>query len=291
MLYSGLFVLLSAFSGLLRQIVGDRISPAIVLLIASTFTIIYFHIINLKSIKYLYFSCFAQKKRWLFLSFSVAIIWACSLYSPPLIGASLHTFIFFSIVGLVGISVIYIKEKEFFSLYLITLIGLIGLLIIGVSLTLNSKISSEVILGMLLSTIGGIFAFIYSIQSNEFNKLTGASASQILAIRFYLAIILSLLLLIGSESDIHINKLDLLSSILIAIFCFIAPLYYSQKGIESVGPEINAIICSCIPLVTAVFEKLCFNTVQNYLFGVYSFYAFFSILPYLTSSIRKKYFK
>lgn len=280
MFYSWIYVIVNSLSALLRQISGNYLPPSIVLFIGCSIAVIYFHAIQLQKMKEVYYQCWQHKKQWMKISISVAFVWVCAIYSPTMIGASLYTFLFFSIMGALGTLSLYYQSNYKQKSYLISAIGLCLLITMAIGPALTNKhFAAEQIIGIVLACAGGIAGFIYSKQSSEFVKQTSISATQILAIRFYLTIAISIALM-PSHPFVHLSATNLLISLSIGVFSLIIPLYLVQKGIETVGPEMNAIIVSITPFVATIFEELYFHNIDRTLFVICTLYSIFAILPH-----------
>jgi hypothetical protein len=285
MIYCWIYILINAVSALLRQLGGQHFSPAFILLAGSIAAILYFHLINLKTIPYIYKQSLAQKSNWFWLNVSIAITWLCAIYSPAYIGASLYTFIYFAVLGIIG-SIFFIYQKKYYNFsQLISLLGLLSLLCYAIYKN-DINISAYQTIGISLALIGGISGFIYSKQSANFMKTAILSTSQILAVRFFLIIPLCFILipypLIMNMSFLHLNY-----AMFIGIFCLIIPIYFSQKGIEEAGPEINAMLSSGTPLLCATLEQLYFKNLHWQQFLIYILYSIFAVIPYINKTLKK----
>jgi drug/metabolite transporter (DMT)-like permease len=285
MFYSWIYVFVNAFSALLRQISGDFLSPAVVLLFSCCYAVIYFHLINIHKLKAIYNQCWRNKKSWFFLSILAACIWLSAIYSPSYIGASLYTFLFFATYGILGTIHLYRRNTPETVSYVISLLGLLILLSLVIGLNLD-RASHIQLLGLFLACFGGISGFFYSQQSAAFVKTTSLSASQILAVRFYLTIVACFFFL-PAHPLAQLTPNNLLLTLMVSIFCLIIPLYCIQRGIQSAGPALNAIIASSVPLVATLLEQCYFHDVDHNLFIISILYSFFTSLPYLVKQAAK----
>lgn len=280
MYFNWIYVFLTAFSAVLRQIGGRNIDPAFILLIGSILAVFYFHLINYSKIKSIYQHCFKYRKNWFYLSLIVAVMWITSIYAPSLIGASLHTTIYFSVLGICGTAWLYFQKNQKNISGLVGLFGLCGILIYMVVRSILIHRNHFEIFGIMLPVLGGVSGFLYAKQSANFMSLSGLSATQVLAVRFYLTIIFCFFLLPG-HSLISLNAYSFLMSASIGAFCLIIPLYFTQKGIEKSGPEVSAIIVSTSPFFTSVFEEAYFKNLTWETFFISGLYAFFAVLPFI----------
>ncbi|GEM_PF-1598708 len=285
MFFCWMYVLLNSFSSILRQIGGNMISPAMILLLGSLFAIFYYHIVNFKHIKLIYQHCWTQKSNWLVLNICVTVMWVAAVYAPSMIGSSFYMFEFFATLGIVGsFSLFYGSGKLDWS-QLIGLLGLLTLLVYMMVINLYDHFTSRESLGILFAVVGGSTAFFYSKVSSDFMKTTKISATQVLAVRFYSTVIVCALISPNTAfANLDIHSVSLI--IAIAMFSLIVPLYFAQKGIEKAGAEMYAIICSTIPFITALMEELYYHNVRWQDFTVYTFYCFFVGLPFFVKMFR-----
>lgn len=280
MSYSWIYVIVNAFSAVLRQISGDFISPALLLLCSCYLAVCYFHLVNLHEVRRIYKQCWQHKSTWVSLSILVACIWLAAIYSPGYIGASLYTFLFFATNGMLGMASRYSQGTHKSISHAISLFGLLALMIVVVVIS-NLQHTAHQSLGIVLAIFGGISGFVYSKQSSRFMKTAHLSASQVLAVRFYLTIVICLFLL-PQHAVAQLTMPNIFLALMVSIFCLIIPLYFVQKGIEKAGPELNAIIASTVPLAATILEEAYLHNVNQRLFMVCLLYSFLTCLPYLT---------
>ena len=145
-------------------------SPAHILLIGSVCAMIFYHAINVHELKTIYQKCIAKKNLWFKCNLSIALIWICAVYSPPMIGAALYTFLFFSVFGLLGRIGLYTTQTQQNMSQIISIIALIGIISYVIIIRLYHDTTAAVFFGTLLACLGGIGAFIYSKQAAMFMK-------------------------------------------------------------------------------------------------------------------------
>lgn len=286
MIFSWIYVLLNALSAILRQIGGNIVAPSLILLIGSFFAILYFHAVNLHKVKFVYQRCWFQKRNWLILNIYVTVMWLSAVYAPSMIGGPLYIFIFFSILGIFGSLSLFFRDAKQSASQVISLLGLVGLLIFVLYDNIILSFTVREVLGISYAVIGGVSIYFYSKQSAAFMKSTQLSATQVLAIRFYLTIFVCTFLA-PKQPFATLNFSNLLLVLAIALFCLIVPLYFVQKGIEKAGPEMNAIITSTTPFATAALEKLYYPTSPQKYFSIYILYGLFAAFPFALRRIKR----
>ena len=187
------------------------------------------------------------------------------------------TFVFFALFSYVGLVALCRKENRIDSLQIVYLSGLSILILYIFKIHIEGSIHLHQLYGIILAAIGGIGMYLYSRQASAMMK-ANITASQLLAVRFYVTIFLCIVLMY-SGPGITLTTNNLSAGLIIGIICLIAPTYFMQKAIEKAGPEVNAIICSSMPLVAAFFEQAAYHNVRLDHFIVYLIYCLISITP------------
>src|SRR5206468_5738208 len=132
-----------------------------------------------------------------------------TMIGPGEIGASLFNFIYFAWLGTLGFMFLAVqnfnkhKNKFYFGLCLFLLI------LLNIAFELKTSFTCKTISGITLALLGGTSSFIYFKQSQSLAKNATLSATQILAVRFYLSIFILLLLVPkhGFENYLTFNNL------------------------------------------------------------------------------------
>jgi len=288
MIYSFLYVLVFSIALILIQKLDVNIPPLFSLLITASIASLYFNIINRNHLKKIYSDCWANKKQWLIIMFIVLVMWGTTMIGPGKIGASLFNFIYFAWLGMVGLMLSSLKNwreyrrKFYFGLCLFFLI------ILNVFFELRANFSYNAIYGIFLALLGGTSSFIYFKQSQALAKNAHLSATQVLAVRFYLSIIVLLLILPKQHTAHYLTIINSINLVLLAFFSLIIPLYFSQKALEKITSEQHAIINSLCPLVTGILQELVFNDLKREQMVVYFLYTLVIISFYFINKYSQK---
>lgn len=255
MIYSLLFVLISSFASVLIQKLYLTIPSVFTLLVTATIATIYFNIVNLHKLKIVYRQCLQQKYLWLAIMLVILVMWYCTMTGPGLIGASNYRFLYFSWLGALGFTsqaIYYLKHRA------INLLGGIGavflVVILMTSQWLTEPYSVAFYTGLLMPIVGGTCSFIYFKQTQLFTQRTKLQPTQVLAVRFYLAIVFVAVIapLVTPVQVLTIKNFGWLA--LLSILTLIAPLYCLQKALAFISSEQNAIILSLSPITTAFIQ-------------------------------------
>ena len=288
MIYSFLYVLVFSVALILIQKLDLSIPPLFSLLITASIASLYFNMINRHHFKKIYADCLVNKKEWFLVMVIVLVMWVTTMIGPGKIGASLFNFIYFAWLGMLGFMLLSLQNwqehriKFYFGLCLFLLI------IINVFFELQSSFSLDTIYGISLALLGGTFSFIYFKKSQALAKNANLSATQVLAVRFYLAIIVLFLILPKQHMEQYFTFSNSFNLIVLAFFSLIIPLYFSQKALEKITSEQHAIINSLCPLVTGVLQELIFKDIKNEQMTVYFLYTLAIICFYFINKYNQK---
>lgn len=288
MIYSFLYVLIFSIALVLIQKLDITIPPLFSLLITTTIATIYFNLINRKNLKKIYADCLQNKKDWFLVMAIVLIMWSTTMIGPGKIGASLFNFIYFAWLGTLGFLSLSFQSWKQYNKQFYFASCLSALIIINILLELNNSFSLSVLTGIALALIGGTSSFIYFRKSQSLAKNASLSATQVLAVRFYLSIVMILIFLPKHLIGEYLTPVNSLNLILLAFFSLIIPLYFSQKALEKITSEQHAIINSLCPLVTGVLQEITFNDLRNDQLMIYLLYSILIASFYFINKFSKK---
>lgn len=287
MIYSFLYVLVNSCAAVLIQKLYYSISPLFSLLVTATIATVFFNLLNIHSLKKMYSACWKEKRLWFGVMVTILVMWNCSMIGPGLIGAALYNFLYFAFVGMLGFMSLALKdfEKNRIKLYFGLCILLLLIIVIGSEFYYFS--TKTTLIGILLGLIGGAVTFLYFKQSQAITKRMHLTPTQILAVRFYLTIIVTFVIL-PHGSFIQYSTVNNFSHLLLlAALSLIIPLFFQQKGLEKISSEQYSIIVSLCPVVSAILQELVFKDVHLAYVIVYLAYSFIIFLSYLLGKTRK----
>lgn len=278
MIYSFFYVLMASVGLVLTEYLDQSVPPLLSLIIASLIATIFFHVVNFGKWRSLYIGCWKQKWLYLALMLSVLIIWVCSMYGPELLGASQFNFFYFSSLGGLGFFIKAVKEFEAkrMELYIGSII--IILMVVVIYDNPNGHGITNFLIGIFLSLLAGIFSFIYFKQSQALLKKASLSATQILATRFYLTIIVLFLIVPKENLFVYLTIKNVIEILLLSFLTMIVQLFFVQKALEKISAEQNSIIVSLTPAITGILQQTMFKNVPALYVSIYFFYAFLIVL-------------
>jgi hypothetical protein len=288
MIYSWLYILFNALSLVMVEYTGQIVRPSVILLFGSIYAILFFNGINYSKLALIYKSV---KENWalcVVVNATIAVVWLCTVYSTSLAGAGSFTFIFFSVNGTIAFARAHYPHAVAQTLKKISITGSV-LLIASMSIYyFEHQPDYRHFLGMLLAAIGGAVSFVYMKQTEQMIKRMKFSASQILAVRFYLSTLLCYLVFpVGSVLQMNAHQFILVS--LVSMFALIVPLYVSQKSVEKVGAEVNAMVASTAPLGSGLMELLVApHNVSLFTLAIYALYGVLNAMPHFYMFYQKR---
>lgn len=272
MIYSFLYVLIFSVALVLIQKLDINIPPLFSLLITVTIASLYFNFINHNHFKKIYSDCFKNKKQWLMVMLIVLVMWATTMIGPGKIGASLFNFIYFAWLGMLGFMMLSLNNWQEYRIKFYFALCLLLLIVANIFFELHSSFSYDELYGIVMALLGGTASFVYFKQSQTLAKNAHLSATQVLAVRFYLAIIILALIVPKHQIHDYLTPSNSISLILLAFFSLIIPLYFSQKALERITSEQHAIINSSCPIVTGILQQIVFNDIKSEQIIIYLLY-------------------
>ncbi len=288
MIYSFLYVLVFSIALILIQKLDVSIPPLFSLLVTATIASLYFNIINKNNLKKIYADCLKNKKQWFSVMLIVLIMWGTTMVGPGKIGASLFNFIYFAWLGMLGFMLLALKNWQEYKIKFYFGVCLLLLIIANIFFEIRSSFSYESLYGIFLALAGGTSSFIYFKNSQALAKNANLSATQVLAVRFYLSIIVLFIILPKQHVVEYMSFTNLTNLLLLAFLSLIIPLYFSQKALEKITSEQHAIINSLCPIATCVLQTLVFNDLKSEQMIVYILYTLFIASFYFITKYEKK---
>lgn len=269
-----MYVLVFSVALVLIQKLDVNIPPLFSLLCTASIATLYFNVINKNHLKKIYSDSFRNAKEWTWVMFIVLVMWATTMIGPAKIGASLFNFIYFAWLGTLGLVLLSMQNWQTYKIKFYFAVCLFTLIVSTIYLELSSSFSLDIVYGIFLALLGGTSSFVYFKKSQVLAKNAKLTATQVLAVRFYLAIITLLIILPKHGSLEYLTLSNIINLIILACFSLIIPLYFSQKALEKISPEQHAIINSLCPVMTGILQEVVFHDLkiqQIIIFLIYSF--------------------
>ena len=195
-------------------------------LICFTASVLYFLIINIQSLNKIYMICKTHYKDFIKLNIYTSINWL-SFYFALSILEPITSITIVHVVGTTLDNKRLISKNKYIYLYVVA----VFLLFIH-ELMQNQMISSscQIFLALFLSYVSGYSIFKITLLSKKFND-RGLVAGQVMLIRFFILIILCLILVsLIKENSIYLKPVDILYIICIGFLSIILPVYLLQTA-------------------------------------------------------------
>ncbi len=261
MIYAALYIILTALSVVFINELGNHIPAMLMIFIATSFTIVFFSAINFKSLFRTYRTLWFHKIDYFLLCFFLFCMWFGSFAIPIYFSPTAFLFPYMSLLATWGL-----LAKCFHVIRRHNIIKLILLLInlsIFYGLIKRDYTNSQYVI-LIVSTIAtGTTGFIYIKLSGKLNNL-GLKASQVLAVRFWILWLFSLISCLVNKDFSAANLRVIGQCLVVSLFSLILPIYFSQKSIEKLGANLGAITMGFTPLACFAIEKLLLKTNLGY---------------------------
>ena len=258
MIYSLCYILSVALFGVILKLVslkthGIVTTPLLIFLI-TFYSIIIFNIINIKNIKSTYSKLLTINKIDVFLlpalvSLSLTFTFYIPLYYTP----AIHSFAFMAIMSCCASLSMLIKAKTRRNFLVFS--AMLTIIVIFYILHLEQMSLTKSILLVVATMTCAITSYLYFVLSYKFNE-AGFRSIEVLSFRFWpICIVFGIISFMNGD----IYKLPLYiipETIGVSLITFALPVYFSQKAIEKIGPELHGTMLGFTPLLTFVLENM-----------------------------------
>jgi drug/metabolite transporter (DMT)-like permease len=253
--YSVLYVIDSAISRVLIDFTISNIPITIVLFGVSIVAIIFFSLINFKSILNTYkkfFFDFKGIQLFIGLNLSVLSMWVLTYLGIDFVGASMSAYLFFMSLSL---ATSILKNHQFKFKGIIFILIFILFMIIAI-LSLDHMIYA------IIPILAGISGFIYNVISTKTTAKIKLKTSETLACRYW-ALIIFLPFFMPENTSSYINPTNIFLIITIGTLSFILQVWFAQKGLDNAGINRHSFIIMYSPAATYILEGI-FLGGENY---------------------------
>ncbi len=261
MIYITLFILFTAISNIILNMFFYHIPNMLLIFLSTTYAVLFFNLIHYKTLPNIYKRLLNKKREYAFLLLSLLGIWVGSFLIPIHFLPSIYLFTFMAINGAIGSVALFYQNKKLSNLFR-TLFMSINILIFYLICSRYYSGCKYIIL-ILSTLITAVSGYAYLKISNIFNRYA-FNSSQVLAIRFWLLWLLSLVATFYCDQFKEISLKIVLQTMGISFLYLITPIYCSQKSIETIGPEKTSLAIGFTPLVTFSLEKMFLNNSFNF---------------------------
>lgn len=264
--YISLCCISSAASFVFISHLNNHYSVLLSLTMTFGYAIILFTLWNYKHLKSMWSIAKSEKSALIMLNIATLFSWFGTFMALKYIDPATKISIGFGLIAVTNffISVPLRKVAQHkHLLYCILFVILNMILVLWQFSVSNQHATTEnIIIGISWAVVGGVIGGFIGINSQKLNK-AGYNATQVLATRFYLLVIMSVLLLVLTDPTVsfaHIRwKYYLLSTALVVLL----PLLFYHLAIENIGSLIVSFIEAFTPVITyflqIIFLRFNFN--------------------------------
>jgi hypothetical protein len=281
-IYITLYIVLVAISTVAVHRLADDLPTMLMVGLSTVYAILFFNLINIKTIGGVYRKLLNNKRLFAAILISVTIVWVGSFYVPIYYGPANHLFTYMSLTSIYGSFFSYRKSKQ-----PIEIIKAMMLLII---LSLFYILSfSRYSLGNFLIMLGATWVtatagYIYIIKSSQLNQHK-CTATEVLAIRYWLLLAITLFPIIKDKQYLAINLTMMGEIFILSVIMLITPIYFFQKSIEKMGGNFSAVMIGLTPCATFILEKIVLKTETTFIGYLSIALASVIMLSYIFSQI------
>ena len=125
--------------------------------------------------------------------------------------------------------------------------------------TFHGYTVSKTAIGIVITTLTGLSLYLYLRASKELNT-KGINSRQILAIRYWLLLLLPLIVIIYKHEFGLITSVIMLKGIIIGLVTLVLPLYFGQLCIERFGSEKFSLAMGVTPILTFILQFFTLKT-------------------------------
>lgn len=270
------FCIATALSTTMIHGVSTVFGPFFSLFCTTLLGIIYFNVVNISKLREIYCACFQEKYLWILISLCVSGNWITTFYALSQINPFVFLFTYFSSSAIVGAFFQYLKTKQHASMMIAILLLLMLFIFfefhhVGYSFSLVAGISSAI--------ASAFFGYGYRRTSVTFSQKTKLSATGVLAVRFYLLLLIAFILSLMQKQFGVINLHVGVQFIVLSVVTFLIPLYCMQRSVLLIGAEYFSILTSLCPAITAI--------LMLYHGQVHTVFYIFSLTLFIISLMKK----
>ena len=262
MIYAILYVLFTAVANLLVHIFGNSIPEMLMMFLSVSYAIMFFHSINAANITKMYSHLVTMKREYLLLMLTIVGLWTGAFLIPIHFLPSIYLFTYMAGVGLLGsFSLLFNNKSQKYFLY-IAVISSANIVLFYI-FSARFYHGAQYLLMFFSTILTACFGYLYLRLSVKFN-LCGFSASQVLAVRFWLFWLVLLAINLHENLFSKISVSILLESLIISATTLVIPLFCSQKSVENIGANRTSIFYGFTPIATFILEKIFLKDTLNY---------------------------
>ncbi|MCX8514917.1 MAG: hypothetical protein ORN24_05055 [Burkholderiales bacterium] len=257
MLYLIGYILCGVLSLISTYFASNEYSLSIVMFTTVAITATFYSILTIMQTKYIYATLLKHKTIYFSLLFLTALIWWLTFVINKVVSPTFLELIFGYTAPIIAVFIEWRKRKQILHRNVFLALLVVGGLICNFLLQHYSFLYSCIII-LYVITFGTAF-FLFSHISSTMNKKFNLSVLAILAVRYWLLLIVLMVYIFANHPD-YVRPLTSFvfygKMIYIAVFLFIIPVYLYQKAIEKLGANKSLIMLSFSPILMFIGEMV-----------------------------------
>ena len=263
MLYLMLNLSLNACAPIIIYFGGRGINHDILILISAITAVFAFHGINAGKNKQAYLQVIKSTKIRSGIAkviLTTTFMWVGGFIIPIMYTPFIFVFTYLGLPGLIGAIVLAINTQKPLYILQACLIGL--LFSVFYMQMFNTYPLLKAIIGVVVTMSTGVSLYLYLRYSHKLNHL-GISSKQILALRYWLLLLLPLMIVL-SRHELGLITLSVgIKCVAIGMGSLVLPLYFGQLCIEKFGSEKYSLLMGFTPLLTFLFQYILIKAELN----------------------------
>ena len=254
MSYILLFLGFNALAPIIIYFLGQSINHDILIFISALTAVSSFYLLNLGQNKKTYQRILKDRSIWLGLTkvmLTTTVMWVAGFIIPLVYTPFIFVFSYLGWPAFFGALVMAQSTRKPVYLVQTLMIAITFGLFYVMTFASYSPIKSA--LGVLITMLTGLALYLYLRASKGLN-LQGVNSRQILALRYWLLLLLPLALIIYRNEFHLLTPMIIIKGITIGMLTLVLPLYFGQLCIEKFGSEKFALAMGFTPIVTLLLQ-------------------------------------
>ncbi|AUR51244.1 hypothetical protein [Aquella oligotrophica] len=250
MIYLILFLAFNAIAPIIIYFWGQDINHDILIFISAATAIISFHLLNFRKNKQTYVRIIKDKSIWAGITKVIAtttFMWIAGFIIPITYTPFIFVFSYLGWPSFFGAVVMATTTRK--PVYIIQSIMIAITFILFYFVTFNKFSLIKASIGILVTMLTGLSLYLYLRSSKGLNN-KGMNSRQILALRYWLLLILPLALIIYRHEFHLFTTMIVLKGVIIGMITLVLPLYFGQLCIEKFGSEKFSLAMGFTPILT-----------------------------------------
>lgn len=250
MIYLILFLAFNAIAPIIIYFWGQDINHDILIFISAATAVMSFHLLNFRQNKQTYIRIIKDKNIWSGISKVIAtttFMWVAGFIIPLTYTPFIFVFSYLGWPSFFGALMMAVTTRK--PVYIIQGIMIAITFVLFYFVTFREFSLMKASLGILVTMLTGLSLYLYLRASKGLNN-KGMNSRQILALRYWLLLILPLILIIYRHEFHLFTGTIIFKGIIIGMITLVLPLYFGQLCIEKFGSERFSLAMGFTPILT-----------------------------------------